>query len=126
MSNKNKNELDNMYISNLSQQQLLRFLKSEFMDELKKEVKQEIKSEVKLEVIEELRGELKAKEEAEKINRNTLYTIQDLMKIFNKSRPSIYKMIKEGKLIRHDFTSRSPRFKKEDVEKLISISKQKK
>jgi predicted DNA-binding transcriptional regulator AlpA len=114
-----ENYIEAMYIGSKNLHQFKAFLKKEFYEDMKKEVKSELREEILNEVREEFKSSIKS------VNTDgeELYTIHDLMNLFKKSRPSIYKMIKDGKLKRHDLTSRSPRFKKKEIDKYIELAK---
>ncbi len=96
------------YIGGLTKTELAGFLATE-MKPLIEELK-ELKSEVA-----ELRQQLHHK-------HKELYTIDDLVELFNVTRATIHNWINDGKLVRYKIGGRTE-FKRGDVEKLINYSK---
>ena len=96
------------YIGGLTKAQLAAFLADELAPFIK-EVKQ-LKNEVA-----SLRGQLSDGD-------NTMYTIEDLCKLFNVTKATVHNWVKAGKLIKYKLGARSL-FKREEVEKFINYSK---
>lgn len=96
------------YIGGLTKSELAAFLANEISPFIK---------EIKLlrEEVADLRAQLNN-------NSKELYTIKDLTNMFNVTSATIHNWIKDGKLIKHKIGGRTE-FRKEDVEKLINLSR---
>lgn len=97
-----------MYIGNLTKSQLIALINEQLQEYQKETLKVGKQMTVLMDLLQNQNKEL--------------LTIKDIVKLFSISLASVHNWVKEGKLIKHKVGGRSL-FKKEEVDKLINLSK---